>query len=164
MIQIFYILDVIEDTKREEKKIEQSNGKLLRRKVMRRKRPLPTPVNPLPYQGNRRIASQPQQFAPNFNLTVNTHKLVKDTNAIKKIRRKKIPVTISSSKVVTYKPKTTPMMPTANTSFADQDGALNRTEEEKRCKYYLFANYQILINFLIIFKYNIVPLPRFITM
>ena len=104
---------------------------------MRRKRPLPPAVNPLPYQGNRRIApqQQPQQFAPNFNLTVNTHKLVKDTNdiAIKKIRRKKIPVTISSSKVVTYKPNTTPMMPTVNTSFADQDGALNRTEEEKRC-------------------------------
>ena len=105
---------------------------------MRRKRPLPAAVNPLPYQGNRRIAPQPHQFAPNFNLTVNTPKIVKDatdTNdiSIKKIRRKKIPITMSSSKVVTYKPKTTPMMPIANTSFADKDGALNRTEEEKRC-------------------------------
>ena len=126
------------DTNREEKKIEQENGKLVRRKIMRRKRPLPTVMSPLPYQGNRRVSSQ-QQFAPNFNLTVNTPNFATipantNGNAIKKVRRKKIPVMVSSSNVVTYKPKTTPMLPMADVTIAEQENALNRTEEEKRCK------------------------------
>ena len=136
MTDIVYIAD----TKREEKKIEQSNGKLMRKKVMRRKRPLkPTVMSPLPYQGNRRVSTQ--QYAPTYNLSVNTHPRfagleATNTNdvAIKKLRRKKIPVIVSSSKVVTYKPKTTPMMPTANLSTIEQEAALNRTADEKRCK------------------------------
>lgn len=124
------------DTNREEKKIEQENGKLVRRKIMRRKRPLPTVMSPLPYQGNRRVSSQ-QQFAPNFNLTVNTPNFATipanpNGNAIKKVRRKKIPVVVSSSNVVTYEPKTTPMLPMADVTIAEQENALNRTEEEKR--------------------------------
>jgi len=126
------------DTMREEKKIEQSNGKLMRRKVMRRKRPLPTATSPLPYQGNRRVSSQ-HQFAPTYNLSVNTqpkYATLDATNtndvAVKKLRRKKIPVIISSSKIVTYKPKTTPMMPYVNVSRTEQEAALNRTADEKR--------------------------------
>ena len=111
---------------------------------MRRKRPLPTVMSPLPYQGNRRVSSQ-QQFAPNFNLTVNTPNFATipantNGNAIKKVRRKKIPVVVSSSNVVTYKPKTTPMLPMADVTIAEQENALNRTEEEKRCKWSIFQD------------------------
>ena len=126
---------------REEKKIDQPNGKLVRRKVMRRKRPLPTVMSPLPYQGNRRVSSQQNNVLPsNYNLTVQSPKFVNDAQhaneiTVKKLRRKKIPVVINSSKVVTYRPKTTPMMPIGNTSIIGQENALNRTEDEKRCMY-----------------------------
>ena len=147
--QCFLILANV-DNRREEKKIEQPNGKLVRRKVMRRKRPLPTVMSPLPYQGNRRVSSQQNHpIVPNYNLTVKSPTFLNDaTNpnevAVKKLRRKKIPVTINSSKVVTYRPKTTPMMPVVNASIAGQENALNRTEEEKRCMYN--------ITFFILFK------------
>ena len=107
---------------------------------MRRKRPLPTVMSPLPYQGNRRVSSQQiNQLPSSYNLTVQSPKIVNELPnpneiTVKKLRRKKIPVVINSSKVVTYRPKTTPMMP-LNTSIAGQENALNRTEDEKRCMY-----------------------------
>ena len=108
---------------------------------MRRKRPLPTVMSPLPYQGNRRVSSQQNNpVVPNYNLTVNSPNIVNDAPnpneiTVKKLRRKKVPVTNNSSKVVTYRPKTTPMMPIGNPSIKEQENALNRTEEEKRCMY-----------------------------
>ena len=106
---------------------------------MRRKRPLPTVMSPLPYQGNRRVSSQQNNVLPlSYNLTVQSPKFVSDAQngneiTVKKLRRKKVPVVINSSKVVTYRPKTTPMMPIGNTSILGQENALNRTEDEKRC-------------------------------
>ena len=135
---------------REQKKIEQPNGKLIRRKVMRRKRPLPTAMSPLPIEGNRRISSQnqisrkpstnqlPEQyFGQQYQNSTDHYEL----KVKQKVRRKKIPVMIqgtpseiTSSKVVTYKPRTTPMI-SGSQSLGQQENPLNRTEDEKRCKY-----------------------------
>ena len=136
------------DNQREEKKIEQPHGKLLRRKILRRKRPLPTATSPLPYEGNRRISSQNQiSSKPSPNRLPNKYSGQQFQNSSfghyelkvkQKVRRKKIPVVLpagpSSSKVITYKPQTTPMV-SGNLSGWDEANALNRTTDDKRCKY-----------------------------
>ena len=135
---------------REQKKIEQPNGKLIRRKVMRRKRPLPTAMSPLSNEGNRRISSQNQisrKPSPNrlaekyFGQQYQNSTDHYEVKVKQKVRRKKIPVMIqgnpsevTSSKVVTYKPRTTPMV-SGNPSVGQQENPLNRTEDEKRCKF-----------------------------
>ena len=138
---------------REQKKIEMKKenvyGKLLRRKVMRRKRPLPTEDSRISSMRGRPINTTPSAISmkrpTSFEVLDQEDEDEEDEEGedvgirrTQKLRRKKIPVVLSgasSSKVVTFKPSTDALRTMyANETLDDDQSALNRTMDEKRCK------------------------------